>query len=66
MLTSTAVFDQVASGRLTPEQGTEELLERRTRMPPQQPDWMPRWLYVGLVLSFFVVFAPVLRSGQRR
>lgn len=65
-MTSTAIFDKVASGEMTADEGTEKLIQKRTRKPPRQPEWMPRWMYVGLVLAVYVAFAPIISSSQRR
>lgn len=55
---SVAVYDRVASGELTPEQGAQLLVSRHST-PLSKPSWMPRWAWIGGVVLLAIVFAPI-------
>jgi hypothetical protein len=58
-----SVYRKVVSGELTPEQGTQVFMEaQRKDHFSKQPSWLPKPLFVLLVIIGAVVFAPLLNG----
>lgn len=52
-----AVFERVARGELTPEQGANEMLVAdRQAAEAKRPSWAPKWVWVVTGLAVALVF----------
>lgn len=61
-----SVYRKVVSGEITPQQGMETFMEvQRKERLPKQPSWMPKSLFVLLVIVGAVVFAPFMAARDR-
>lgn len=61
---SSMVFEKVAAREMTPEEGADLLMRERDPMP-RKPGWMPRWMYVTVVVAVALVLAPVINNRDR-
>lgn len=60
------VYRKVVSGEITPEQGMQVFMEaQRKEFLPKQPSWMPKQLFVLLVIVGAVIFAPLFNARDR-
>lgn len=61
-----SVYRKVVSGRLTPEQGREAFMAAQSKETLlKQPTWMPKPLFVLLVIIGAVIFAPFIGARDR-
>lgn len=61
-----SVYRKVVSGEMTPEQGMHVFMEaQRKEALPKQPTWMPKSLFVLLVIVGAVFFAPFINARDR-
>lgn len=64
MSTTMTIYRRVASGDLTPEQGADMMMPEKPSLI-RRPLWMPKPLYVVLVVTGAVLLAPLLQSRER-
>jgi hypothetical protein len=61
-----SVYRKVVSGEYTPEQGREVFMAaQRKETLLKQPSWMPKPIFVLLVIIGAFIFAPVMAGRDR-
>jgi hypothetical protein len=63
-VSSMAVYEKVALGEISSEEGAKMLMASRGSLP-RKPSWMPRWAYIACVLLVAFCFAPFLSTRER-
>jgi hypothetical protein len=64
-MNNTAIFERVAAGDITPEQGASEMLEHdRCQRDKRRPSWAPVWLWSACQAVVIIVLTTMgLRRG---